>query len=101
MPHTPWAEVGGGVPHDQDGAGAGPAGLPPVPAGGEAGPDQGGPGDPAGVPGPGPGDVTWQEMPPEDPALLKHIGGDLYAVVAVWNLTELERAVLSGRGRAP
>jgi hypothetical protein len=40
-------------------------------------------------------------MPPEDPALLKHIGGDLYAVLAVWNLTELERAVLSGRGRAP
>jgi len=46
-------------------------------------------------------DVTWQEMPPEDPALLKHVGGDLYAVIAVWNLTELERAVLSGRGRAP
>jgi hypothetical protein len=46
-------------------------------------------------------DVTWQQLPPEDPALLKHIGGDLYAVVAVWNLTELERAVLSGRGRAP
>lgn len=36
--------------------------------------------------------------PPVDPALLKHIGGDLYAVVAVWNLTELERAVLAGRG---
>lgn len=24
-------------------------------------------------------------------------GGDLYAVVAVWDLTELERAVLAGR----
>jgi hypothetical protein len=46
-------------------------------------------------------DVTWQQLPPEDPALLKHIGGDLYAVVAVWHLTELERAVLSGRGQAP
>lgn len=34
---------------------------------------------------------------PRDPALLKRIGGDLYAVVAVWDLTELERAVLSGR----
>lgn len=46
-------------------------------------------------------DVTWHQLPPEDPALLKPVGGDLYAVVAVWNLTELERAVLSGRGRAP
>jgi hypothetical protein len=35
--------------------------------------------------------------PPVDPALLRHIGGDLYAVVATWDLTELERAVLSGR----
>jgi hypothetical protein len=35
--------------------------------------------------------------PPVDPALLKHIGGDLYAVVAVWDLTDLERAVLAGR----
>lgn len=34
--------------------------------------------------------------PPVDPALLKHIGGDLYAVVATWDLTELERAVLAG-----
>ncbi len=34
---------------------------------------------------------------PRDPALLKHIGGDLYAVVAVWDLTGLERAVLAGR----
>lgn len=33
--------------------------------------------------------------PPVDPALLKHIGGDLYAVCAVWDLTELERAVLA------
>jgi hypothetical protein len=35
--------------------------------------------------------------PPGDPALLKHIGGDLYAVHAVWDLTELEQAVLAGR----
>lgn len=35
--------------------------------------------------------------PPVDPALLKHIGGDLYAVIATWDLTELERAVLAGR----
>lgn len=35
--------------------------------------------------------------PPGDPALLKHIGGDLYAVHAVWDLTPLEQAVLAGR----
>lgn len=34
---------------------------------------------------------------PVDPALLKHMGGDLYAVLAVWDLTEIERAVLGGR----
>jgi hypothetical protein len=42
-------------------------------------------------------DVDWHLVPPEDPALLQHIGGDLYAVVAVWDLTPLERAVLAGR----
>ena len=42
-------------------------------------------------------DVDWHLVPPEDPALLRHIGGDLYAVVAVWDLTPLERAVLSNR----
>lgn len=36
----------------------------------------------------------WTNEPPRDPALLRHIGGDLYAVLAVWDLTELERAVL-------
>lgn len=35
--------------------------------------------------------------PPHDPALLRPLGGDLYAVEAVWDLTELERLVLSGR----
>jgi hypothetical protein len=35
--------------------------------------------------------------PPVDPALLRHLGGDLYAVVAVWELTEVERAVLALR----
>jgi hypothetical protein len=34
---------------------------------------------------------------PGDPALLRHIGGDLWSVVGVWDLTDLERAVLSGR----
>lgn len=35
-------------------------------------------------------------QPPVDPALLRQIGGDLYAVIATWDLTEIERAVLSG-----
>lgn len=45
-------------------------------------------------------EADWQRAPgppPGDPALLKHVGGDLYAVLAVWDLTEVERAVLSGR----
>ena len=37
--------------------------------------------------------------PPGDPALLRHVGGDVYAVEAVWELTELEKLVLSGRSR--
>lgn len=36
---------------------------------------------------------------PRDPALLKHIGGDLYAVLATWDLTPLEQSVLNGRTR--
>ena len=39
-------------------------------------------------------------VPPGDPALLRHLSGDLYAVLAVWDLTELERAVLAGRATA-
>jgi hypothetical protein len=35
--------------------------------------------------------------PPGDPALLRRIGGDVFAVVAVWDLTEMERAILGGR----
>lgn len=42
-------------------------------------------------------EAKWTKVAPKDPALLKHIGGDLYAVVAIWDLTELERAVLARR----
>lgn len=35
--------------------------------------------------------------PPGDPALLRHLAGDLYTVEAIWDLTELEQAVLAGR----
>jgi hypothetical protein len=44
-------------------------------------------------------EAEWQinPDPPRDPALIKHLAGDLWAVYAVWDLTELERAVLGGR----
>lgn len=44
-------------------------------------------------------DWTWATVPapPGDPALLRNVGGDIYAVEAQWDLTEVERMVLSGR----
>ncbi len=39
----------------------------------------------------------WTRVPPWDPMLLKPLGGMLYAVLATWDLTEMERAVLRGR----
>lgn len=47
-------------------------------------------------------EATWEKVPrpPGDPALLRHIGGDVYAVLAIWDLTDLERAVLAGRSSA-
>lgn len=46
-------------------------------------------------------EATWEKRnvrrAPRDPALLKHIGGDLYAVLAIWDLSDLERAVLEMR----
>lgn len=38
-------------------------------------------------------EADWEDYP-VDPVLLKHISGVLYKVVAEWDLTELERAVL-------
>lgn len=38
-------------------------------------------------------------QPPGDPALLRHLAGDLYTVEAVWDLTPLEQAVLAGRNQ--
>jgi hypothetical protein len=40
---------------------------------------------------------AWNSVPAKDPALLRHIRGDLWAVLAIWDLTELERAVLAQR----
>jgi hypothetical protein len=39
----------------------------------------------------------WDPTPPVDPALLRHLRGDLWTVEATWDLTPLERAVLAGR----
>jgi len=39
----------------------------------------------------------WSPVPPRDPALLRHVRGDLWAVLSVWDLTDLERMVLSQR----
>lgn len=41
-------------------------------------------------------EADWQKVP-VDPMLLKHIGGPLYAVLAVWDLTDVERAILGMR----
>lgn len=40
---------------------------------------------------------AWTRIPPKDPALLRHIRGDLWAVISMWDLTELERSVLAQR----
>jgi hypothetical protein len=39
----------------------------------------------------------WDPTPPADPALLRHLRGDLWSVQAVWDLTPLEQAVLAAR----
>jgi len=39
----------------------------------------------------------WQPIPPRDPILLKKLTPNLYGVLATWNLTELERAIIRGR----
>jgi hypothetical protein len=40
-------------------------------------------------------EADWQRIPkPRDPALLKHLGGPMYAIVAMWDVTALEAAVI-------
>jgi hypothetical protein len=41
-------------------------------------------------------EADWEEVP-VDPMLLRHAHGSLYVVLAAWDLTSLERAVLAGR----
>lgn len=42
-------------------------------------------------------DAKWEKAAPPDPILLKHVAGHMYAVLAQWDLTDLEKAVLEGR----
>ncbi len=43
-------------------------------------------------------EAEWSKAPPDDPMLLRRIGrGDLWLVVASWNLTAVERAALTTR----
>ena len=39
-------------------------------------------------------EAEWTAIAPRDPALLRHAGGWLYVVLATWELTALEQAVL-------
>lgn len=41
----------------------------------------------------------WNPEPPRDPLLLRRLSINLFAVVAKWDLTELERSVVAGRIR--
>ncbi len=40
--------------------------------------------------------ADWQSVP-KDPYLLRRIGGDIWLVVAAWDLTEVERAAMETR----
>jgi hypothetical protein len=42
-------------------------------------------------------DRPFIAQPDRDPYLLRHLVGELYAVVAEWDLTDLERAIMAGR----
>jgi hypothetical protein len=39
----------------------------------------------------------WKQVAPVDPALIRHVRGDLWEVLATWDLTQLERLVLMQR----
>lgn len=42
-------------------------------------------------------EAEWTQRYPVDPYLLRRFGGDAWLVVAAWDLTEVERAVMSSR----
>lgn len=39
----------------------------------------------------------WKQVPPKDPILLKRLTPNLFGVLATWDLTPLERAIIRGR----
>lgn len=39
----------------------------------------------------------WEPLPPKDPILLKQLSNTIFVVLATWELTEVERAVIRGR----
>lgn len=39
----------------------------------------------------------WKPVPPRDPILVKRLTPNLFGVLATWDLTKLERAVIRGR----
>lgn len=41
-------------------------------------------------------EAEWSNVAPRDPALIRRIGGDLWELIATWDLTDLERAVITG-----
>lgn len=42
-------------------------------------------------------EAEWTRIPPRDPYLLRRLGGDMWLVVAAWDLTEVERAAMATR----
>jgi hypothetical protein len=42
-------------------------------------------------------EAEWTKRYPVDPYLLRRFGGDVWLVVAAWDLTDVERAVMSSR----
>ncbi len=42
-------------------------------------------------------EAEWTKTYPADPYLLRRFGGDAWLVVAGWELTDVERAVMSQR----
>lgn len=42
-------------------------------------------------------EAVWEKEPPIDPILLSRVNDRMYAVVAQWDLTDLEQQVLEGR----
>ncbi len=43
---------------------------------------------------------TWTRIAPKDPLLLRQITGSIFAIVAQWDLTELERAIMNAALRS-